>query len=561
MRLFSYRGLSLLLLVAAAMPIVGCGALADELFVMPYSCRVAGGRPVLTPSDDQGHPVIGRRDQQEFRACSPVNPRLCRRWNVHRFDLDCGGVRVPWVEVAAAAEGARDGRAYVSGGRLELEMPAQWSLPPDAPCARMEPSEGGWDDGGFRRFCAERLAGVRPITVEMPRGFAPMLGIDGIFVADKSPRAMADVPPRAMPDAASPRSAHREPEAKIAPAKPAPAKAAPAKPPAESEPPSTSGETTTAFEPPIPEPVRKPAREATGSVQPAPQPEPPKADAPKTEPPKAGTSSAGGAIAGAGPVIPKMINGESASRADAPLETGATGSAPSSAPAAPTPSTPAASSPPASDAPQTVAQSQAPPDPVAAAGQPSLPSDPGISAAIPVELVGGPADDDTVAIAAGALAVFILLTLAAVLWRKRTRSASAFSRDIAAVSFDKRAPKDEQVPTLSALPVVTASSAARHDLEPSLSTPPAPWGDAIPRTREEAMRVLGMGIAPDVNEAAIKKIIDGLRLSWHPDHASSPADRVTRELRLKQINVAWDIITGQRRNGSSVPGAENPLMS
>jgi DnaJ-class molecular chaperone len=73
-----------------------------------------------------------------------------------------------------------------------------------------------------------------------------------------------------------------------------------------------------------------------------------------------------------------------------------------------------------------------------------------------------------------------------------------------------------------------------------------PGGEALPRTRQEALEVLGMGIGPEVNEAAIKKIIDGLRLSWHPDHARDADDRVQREQRLKQINAAWDIIADKR---------------
>ncbi len=54
-----------------------------------------------------------------------------------------------------------------------------------------------------------------------------------------------------------------------------------------------------------------------------------------------------------------------------------------------------------------------------------------------------------------------------------------------------------------------------------------------------------MGVTPDANEAAIKKIVDGLRQSWHPDRASDPSDRELRELRLKQINAAWDIIASK----------------
>jgi hypothetical protein len=75
------------------------------------------------------------------------------------------------------------------------------------------------------------------------------------------------------------------------------------------------------------------------------------------------------------------------------------------------------------------------------------------------------------------------------------------------------------------------------------------WADTIPRTRAEALQVLGMGISADGNVQAIKKIVDGLRLSWHPDRARDADDRQVRELRLKQINAAWEIIAGKRAEG------------
>ena len=46
--------------------------------------------------------------------------------------------------------------------------------------------------------------------------------------------------------------------------------------------------------------------------------------------------------------------------------------------------------------------------------------------------------------------------------------------------------------------------------------------------------------------AALKKIVDGLRQSWHPDLARDDADRALRELRSKQINAAWDLLQSQR---------------
>jgi DnaJ-class molecular chaperone len=67
----------------------------------------------------------------------------------------------------------------------------------------------------------------------------------------------------------------------------------------------------------------------------------------------------------------------------------------------------------------------------------------------------------------------------------------------------------------------------------------------MPRTRVEALEVLGIGVAPSANQAAIKKIVDGLRQSWHPDLAKDEADRAVRELRSKQINAAWDLLRSQ----------------
>ena len=61
-----------------------------------------------------------------------------------------------------------------------------------------------------------------------------------------------------------------------------------------------------------------------------------------------------------------------------------------------------------------------------------------------------------------------------------------------------------------------------------------------PSTIFEAYRVLGLN--PNAPDAAVKKIVDALRMSWHPDHARDEADRRYREQRIKQINAAWDLL-------------------
>lgn len=68
----------------------------------------------------------------------------------------------------------------------------------------------------------------------------------------------------------------------------------------------------------------------------------------------------------------------------------------------------------------------------------------------------------------------------------------------------------------------------------------------MPKTRAEAFEVLGVN--PDATEATLKRIVDALRMGWHPDHAKDEADKLLREERTKQINIAWDLIMGKRGN-------------
>jgi DnaJ-class molecular chaperone len=68
---------------------------------------------------------------------------------------------------------------------------------------------------------------------------------------------------------------------------------------------------------------------------------------------------------------------------------------------------------------------------------------------------------------------------------------------------------------------------------------------AEPTSVGEAFEMLG--INPDASTTVVKKIVDGLRQSWHPDHAKDDADRQLREDRMKQINIAWDVISGRRQ--------------
>lgn len=66
----------------------------------------------------------------------------------------------------------------------------------------------------------------------------------------------------------------------------------------------------------------------------------------------------------------------------------------------------------------------------------------------------------------------------------------------------------------------------------------------LPKDKHEAFEVLGAN--PEASEKILKRLVDALRATWHPDHAVSEEDREAREERIKQINVAWDLIRDKR---------------
>jgi hypothetical protein len=434
---------------------------AEELLVMPFRCAIIAGRPVLTPSPDEGYRILGQREQRTFTACSPIHPDTCKQWTVHRFDLECGGVRVPWTSVAVAADGPRNPRAWIEDGQVRVRMGPWWNMPPGDPCARAAQYEDRWQAREFARYCAERRGGTPPAVVDMPAGFAPMLGTGGIFVAAGAPRS--GVPP---------------PVASGSP----PAHAVPTRPPAT-------------------------PRDITKEV--AKRPAAPPDQTSKMPPPALAAVPAPPAPPGTAE-HPTIIN-----RPEQPPETG-----------------PPAKEPPANA--EGAAKFGAPALKQAVEQLPPSPSQ-SIEVSL-ISMAGTP-----VAMLAG-LAMVAAFTAGTFAWlRKHERAyrAGAASREFASVSLTPAQtaltirPRVEPDPGPPSAPVQHGSTSVRG---PS-------W---IPRNRTEALTVLGMGVTPDATHIAIKRIVDGLRLSWHPDHAKDEADRQMREVRLKQINAAWDILNGNR---------------
>jgi hypothetical protein len=507
-------------LIAASLALLGAAARADELLVMPYSCSVVGGQPVLTRARDEGHRVIGRREQRNFTACSPINPDMCRQWTVYRFDLDCDGAKVPWVSVvAAAAAGQRSARAWVEDGRLRLDMGPRWGMAPDDPCVRVSPYDDRGRYGRMGRYCADRRALGNASLVEMPPGVAPMLGIDGIFVAGGAP-SVAGAPSAAPPAAVSPPPPKDWRAESASPSLPEPAaKSARAENP-QPRLPEPAAKTTTGQE------VLAKARPQTETKQVETKPAPP----PPAQPPAAAATPGG-------PVVPKIINRPDSAPAEA---------SPPAPPVTVVPKTAAT----AETGPKLAAVAPARPNEAVTQERSSWKTAVNKEDDAPVSLLGAIRSPAT-GIGIGLVGLITVLLAAFALTRRRERAqlAGTPSRDFASVSLAGRA---------GGAQVAAGARRDRQQLSPHGQRPssvPAPppgpgtltsWGDSIPQTRDEALQILGMGVSPDANLTAIKKIVDGLRLSWHPDHATGQADRQVRELRLKQINAAWEIIAGKR---------------
>jgi hypothetical protein len=180
---------------------------------------------------------------------------------------------------------------------------------------------------------------------------------------------------------------------------------------------------------------------------------------------------------------------------------------------------------------------------------------------IPVSMTGGkleasnPLASPSLQVLLSVAAVF-LTTMTIYGWVRRgehSRLAARGPRDLGAVKFGAPAQaKSGPASTSKALtlagrlsevsatdgPELPGGLHSALDAEPhGLDARSADW---LPKTREEALQVLGA--APDASFEALKKIADGLRQSWHPDLARSESDLNLREQRMKQINVAWDLI-------------------
>jgi hypothetical protein len=332
-------------------------------------------------------------------------------------------------------------------------------------------------------------------VVELPDGFAPMAGVDAIFTPlDPRVAELEDAPP---PPARAERDRPAATEPSFAPAL-------------------------------TPKAVDKPKPAETPKVAEAPPPvAPPKA----AEPPKSHVV-----------LEPKPAETK-------PIETASTETSPSPAvgPAQPEPKSPDAAAPvmptilnnPAAKKVETASKTET----VVAAAEITPPTQPQAAPDAGPRVEGWSASGGP-GVSVPPIAVAILIaaaTLAALLVILKKQAAAPIVAGPVRMDIE---------PTLPGLDRADASATGqaltvREDPNPpALSAIAASTG--MPVTRDDALAFLGLSTG--ASDAVIRKVIEGLRQSWHPDLASDETDRAAREERIKVINAAAAIL--QRKSAA-----------
>jgi hypothetical protein len=74
---------------------------AIEVVYFPLSCNYVGNKVVLVPSAGvTAHVIVGDRDHKTIKVCAPGVAGKCRHLEIHRFELLCGGRTVHWRSIA-----------------------------------------------------------------------------------------------------------------------------------------------------------------------------------------------------------------------------------------------------------------------------------------------------------------------------------------------------------------------------------------------------------------------------------------------------------------------------
>jgi len=468
---------------------------ARERLVMPFKCGLEGGRIKLSPAADTSYAIVGKRDVATVTACRSARSDGCRTILVHRFVISCGEAGVEWMRVAAAIRQAAAEPTWIDEGRLNMVVPVRHNAAAHAPCME-RPTFALAGMGLKRRIAYTGDCGARHDDfdhVVLPAGFAPVRELGArlqLAAATEGPagRRREGDEESFTPAAAGEGEtivARGDPDAIVAPI--------PGLEPydAEVEPAVAFNKWKTVVRTARDQSV---AASSSDGAPPGPWAWLLAAMALATAAGLVRVRSSHASLLAFAPGLARMT-AELRSRLPASrwLRTWRGGTAPESFVNAG-----AAVKALLEQTEQVVAQLKH----------------------------GGPLRE--------------VLQSELKLVRQALKGVEAAARDsgeeAAASAMRSAGHYRALVRELERIRRIAESAAA------SLSGV-RPVG-SLPRTTSEAYDVLGVN--PDVSEGVLKKIVDALRMSWHPDHARDDEDRLVREDRMRQINIAWDLINGAR---------------
>lgn len=526
---------------------------------MPFQCKLERGRVTLVPAAERTYEVLGPHRQQPHLFCAARDERKCRPRTVHRFDVMCGGMRTPWVSVAAAATRLLGHESWIESGRLNVVVGVGTAQ------VRSECGDTSWprsltqafaSSPSFDRPCNPRIAERgAPRVITLPPGFAPLTELGARLVdtpvRPQPPIAVAALPAPAPSTGPAPQASQAPHVAQAAQAIHAPLPVTPSLPSVAS--------------------AGNPAPD--GIVVAAASVAPPAAEAQKVL-----------------PVPPLLLHSDVAEMVHP-----GTAVSPSTVAAAGQPTAPEKAESPGDTARVSrwmlaVRRDESP-----------------TAALFRLRAELGPEHwlfllgllSATLAIGGITIRSVARGTAAALRRRRSSQSIDHLVRRASLVNLDDpdervladlrstadqlRNNAEDLLDELHSAPPLRGVLRQEVDLiAQRLSEVPRSNGvvgprqirqryqggirelhrvikiaegaaasfsagavrPKVPTSREEAYDMLGVN--DSIGEATLKKLVDALRLSWHPDHARDDIDRERREERIKQINVAWDLITGKR---------------
>ncbi len=487
----------ILLLLSLSLGVSGL-AQARERLVMPFDCDLENGRIKLSPAADKYYPIVGKREVVAVSSCRSRRSGGCRTIMAHRFVISCGGAGLAWMRVAAAIRQASAAPAWIEHGRLNVMVPVRHPSSGRTSCIE-RPTFALGRMGlehrvAYGQNCRPRRDGFEHLV--LPAGYAPVDEL-GAHLADPLQGTEA---PRHDSGAASLR-------------------------------PVAAGEGETIIARADPDAIVAPI--------------------PGLEPYDAEVDTA---VAGADWVT--VVRTERDHGIATPADVGG--------------------------APGPWAWLLAAMALVTAAGLIRVRSSdalPGtlhllspalarITAQLGAQLrmdgwwrnLYGRSAPESFINAGAAVKALLQQTEKVVAelkgagpLREVLQSELKFVRQaLRSVEAAARASGEDETETVAATRSAGQYRALVRELDrirriaesAAASLSSARPAGSMPRTTSEAYDVLGVN--PDVSEGVLKKIVDALRMSWHPDHARDDEDRLVREGRMRQINIAWDLISGAR---------------